>query len=132
MGTPCLASFWLACLLIMAAGAATAASNTLTVAATVLSKSQSQFSSTNSALNFGNVDATTIATITFKGAGNAPQATYRIAQNGAASGTTAAPRNEAQTITVRGTVTPTDYAGIFRRTVTITVHKDSVTITITP
>lgn len=87
MGTPRLARLWPACLLIMAAGAAAAASNTLTVSATVLSKSQCKFNSASSALNFAAIDpsgsavATASTTTTFKCVGSASQATFSISHD---------------------------------------------------
>lgn len=78
-----LASLWVACLLL-AAGTAAAATSTLTVAATVLSKSNCKFTTATSALNFGSIDpagstnATANTTVQFRCAGAADPASFYI------------------------------------------------------
>lgn len=77
------ALFWVVCL-HLAAGAAAAATNTLTVAATVLSKSNCKFTIATSALNFGAIDpagstnASANTTVQFRCLGAAPMASFYI------------------------------------------------------
>lgn len=79
--------------IIAAVVAATAAvslaagNNTISVTATVLSKSNCRFSTATSTLNFGNIDPAgssdviSSATITFRCGGSAPNATFAISQD---------------------------------------------------
>jgi hypothetical protein len=87
MGMPRLARLWLACLLIMTAGVAAAASSTLAVSAVVLSKNNCKFNSANAVLTFnaidpaGTADAIANTTITFRCSGSAPTAIFSISHD---------------------------------------------------
>lgn len=78
---------WTACLLLTALSAAPAATNTVSVSATVLSKSQCNFSATAATLAFGAINpsgsaaATQSTSLVVRCGGSAPNATFSISHD---------------------------------------------------
>jgi len=101
--------YLLICHLIISITVADAASNTLTVGATVISKSNCKFKSATSALNFGaldpgnTTDAVDTTSVNFVCHGSAPMATYAISTDDGLHETSPGANR------MRNTAVPTEY-----------------------